>query len=158
MLRKRLWVTVATMAALMLVAGSASAAELEDDKPEHPHRYGHLIAKGTGTVDLDVAVALLGMRVSGDVTITGPADLSVRIDGSDHAPAESDGGTSIVLEDFDGTIVVSGKDFDVHAEGDVYLRGRGAGEASFRGEGWWRTRTKRGLWPADDPVAVALSF
>lgn len=137
---------------LALFATTATAASAQEgDETDQRHRPGALWAKGTGEVHLDVHAARLGIRVSGDVTIVGPADLDVRINSVEQARAADGGQTIIVLEDFTGRIAVQGQDFTVDIEGEVYLHGVGSGHASFVGEGWWKTRHRRGLWPAAEP-------
>lgn len=147
-------------AIVLLVGAIAMVAVAQDDgdgsgegKVEL-HGVGALWARGTGVADLDVDQARVQMRLIGNVTITGPADLDVRIDGIRQFAPESDGGTTIVLTDFDGRIAVQGQDFTIDAEGELALRGRGGGSASFYGEGHWKTRHDRGHW---DGVAVELT-
>ena len=147
---KRLTTMLVLVISAVMVAGIAVAQD-EGTDPEHHRKYGALWAKGTGTAELDVDVAKLGMYVVGDVTIVGPADLDVLInDAPFDRLAESDG-TVIELTGFEGVIKIRGENFDVTVEGDVKLHGRGGGSATFRGTGWWKTLHKRGLWPAGDP-------
>lgn len=142
---------------LALVAASATAAAAQTDDPAPAHRLGALWARGVGSVELDVDHGRVGIRVQGDVTIVGPADLVVRINGRRTAAATEDGQTTIVLDDFAGRIVVRGSDYEVSIDGRVRLRGIGSGEAQLLGTGWWKTRHDRGRWPAELPQA-AIDF
>jgi len=135
---------------LVLVAATATAVAAQDDAATESHRLGALWAKGSGSVELDVGYARLGMVVNGDVTIIGPAELDVRINSARDAVAEG-GQTIIVLDDFTGRIAIHGSDFQVSIEGDVHLHGVGYGDASFVGTGWWKTRHHRGMWPSGEP-------
>ncbi len=154
---KRVLTVLAMVAALGLVMGAAVAAE-EEQTPtevtiERHDGYGALWASGSGHVELDVRRAWVGLRVEGDVAIEGGVHRLV-INGAESAEADSDGGTKVHLEDFSGTIFVSGAHYTVDVTGDVSLHGVGSGQATFRGEGWWRTLHRRGLWSGGDPIAI----
>lgn len=149
---KRLTTMLVLMISAVMVAGVAVAQD-SGSEPEHHRTYGALWAEGTGTVQLDVDMAKLGMYVVGDVTIVGPPDLDVLINdvAFERESAPEFDGTLIELTGFEGVIKIRGKSFDVTVEGDVELHGRGGGSAGFRGTGWWKTLHKHGLWPAGDP-------
>ena len=156
MWKKRL----ALMSTVILVIGAISMVAFaqdegtDDEGKVHRHGVGALWAKGTGSADLDVNHARVGIRLVGDITITGPADLDVRINGASRM-AENDGGdTVIVLTDFDGTIGIHGHDFTVDADGEIGIRGRGSGSFTLVGEGWWKTLHRRGTWTG---VALQLT-
>ncbi len=149
MWKKRL----ALISTVILAVGAVSMVAVaqdertDDEGKVHRHGVGALWARGTGAADLDVDHARVGIRLVGDITITGPADLDVRIDGASRRAAESDGGgTVIVLIDFDGTIGIHGHDFTVDADGEIGIRGRGSGSFTLVGEGWWKTLHRRGTW------------
>ena len=147
---KRTITVITVIGALLAVTGSAYAAE--GGTTDAKRKPGYLVAKGTGHVELDVERAVVKLRLNGDITIEGPAGLDVRIDGARYAAPEGDAdGTFIQLTDFQGKVVVRGQDYTVTVDGKVFLKGKGSGNASFLGEGWWKTRHKRGLWPADEP-------
>ena len=154
---KRIVTVLAVMALLLVPAGTALAAEdAATDAPERHRDYGALWAKGEGHVELDVERAKLGMKVSGDVTIIGPASLEVHIDGVRSNDLESNADVVIALDDFTGRIGIVGTDFTVEVDGKVALKGKGSGSASFLGKGWWKTLHKRGLWPADVPLTMVF--
>ena len=151
MWKKRLFVIAGMILAIGAISAVAFAQDGDTGKVDIEGR-GALWAHGTGSVDLDVRHGRVQMQLSGDITITGPAGLDVRING-DAQPRIEGGQTVIVLSDFDGTIGVRGTDFTIDAEGDVKLRGRGAGSATLVGEGRWRTLHDSGTW---DGVERAL--
>ena len=106
---------------------------------------GAIWACGTGSADLDVVHGAVRIRLSGDITIIGPADLDVRINGQRGVMTEG-GDTVVVLNDFDGTVGVRGDDYTIDADGDIALRGRGTGSAVLTGDGRWKTLHNRGVW------------
>lgn len=140
---KKLIAMVTVIASVMLVAGVASASHTD---------YGRLWSEGTGTSVLEVGQAKVQMVVDGDVVITGPANLNVQIDSTDRAFASEDhDGTHIELTSFTGEIIVTGSDYTVTVEGDITMRGKGWGNASFIGTGRWKTLHRHGVWPASLP-------
>ncbi len=146
--------------ALVAASATAVAAQTAEDQSADnqtesaPHRVGALWARGVGSVELDVDRGRVAMRVIGDVTIVGPSDLVVRVNGRRAAAATENGQATVVLDDFRGRVVVRGSDFEVSVDGRVRLRGYGTGEAQLLGTGWWRTRHDRGRWPAELPQAA----
>ncbi len=147
---------------LALIAASATAVAAQTDSGESEtaaatHRPGLLRAKGVGSVELDVDRGRVAMGVIGDVTIVGPSDLVVRVNGARAAAATEGGQTVVVLDDFSGRIVVRGTDYEVSIDGRVRLRGVGHGQAQFVGTGWWKTRHDQGRWPAQLPQ-TAVGF
>ncbi|NNF63800.1 MAG: hypothetical protein HKN07_06030 [Acidimicrobiia bacterium] len=140
---KKLIAMVTVIASVMVVAGVASASHTD---------YGRLWAEGTGTSILEVGQAKVQMVVDGDVVITGPANLNVQIDSTDRALApEASDGTYIELTDFTGEIIVTGSEYTVTVEGEIMMRGKGWGSASFVGTGRWKTLHRHGVWPASLP-------
>ncbi len=149
-MRKRILTVLALTTSLLLVAGVAVAQEADTAANGTVlHGKGVLYAKGHGTAILNMG-GLLQMRVRGDVTITDLAGNAViRIDDgpeSGLADRASDGGTTVVLENFSGSITVRGTRFRVKAVGTMAYRAKGKGTAFLHGHGWWRTRTHRGSW------------
>lgn len=149
------WLTLlALIAGSTLTAGIAVAQEAESPPDtvtiERHTSYGALWASGSGSATLDVRRAWVGMRVEGDVSIEGNVH-RLLIDGTESSEAVGDG-TKVHLTGFAGTIVVVGAHYTVDIQGDVSLHGIGSGKATFRGEGWWRTLHKRGLWAGSDPI------
>lgn len=141
---------------LALVAASATVAAAQTDETAvgASHRLGVLRAKGVGSVELDVDRGRVAMGVIGDVTIVGPADLVVRVNGARAAAATEDGQTIVVLDDFAGRVVIRGSGYDVSIDGRVRLRAVGRGQAELVGTGWWKTRHDHGRWPAELPQAA----
>jgi hypothetical protein len=138
---------------LALIAASATAAAAQTEEDIEAHRVGAIWAKGAGSAELQVEKGRVAMVVNGDVTIVGPADLDVRINAIPAAAAGEGSQTIIVLDDFNGRIVVRGAEYSISVEGQVALHGNGSGQAQFVGQGWWKTRHHRGLWPAELPEA-----
>lgn len=139
---KQLAVIVGFVVAAMALTTVASASHTE---------YGRLWSEGTGTSELEVGEARIQMYVDGDVTISGPADLEVLIDGRDRLTAPQTEDTTIELTNFEGEIRVRGADYTVVVEGEIRMRGEGWGSAQFIGEGRWKTLHRQGLWPASLP-------
>lgn len=120
---KRTITVITVIGALLAVTGSAYAAE--EGTTEAKHKPGYLVAKGTGHVELDVERAVVKLRLSGDITIEGPAGLDVRIDGARYAaPEDATDGTFIQLTDFQGKVVVRGQDYTVTVDGKVFSKER----------------------------------
>ena len=143
---KKLIAMLTVIASVMAVAGVASASHME---------YGRLWSQGTGTSVLDVGQAKVQMLVDGDVVIIGPANLNVQIDSTDRAfTPEATDGTYIELTDFAGEIIVTGSDYTVTVEGEITMRGKGWGSASFVGTGRWKTLHRHGVWPASLPESM----
>lgn len=150
-MRRKLLILGAALMAVFLVASVAFAQE-DSLAPEHGDRPGKTItASGDGTADLAVDRGGLRIWLVGDITIEGPAELDVEIDsfGSALALPESDGTTSISLTGFSGSVFVRGLDYTVSIDGHMTFHGHGSGEASLDGTGLWKTRTDKGVWPAD---------
>ncbi len=153
---KRVLAVVATVAAFSMVVGTAFAQESDrstDAAPDRRPHHGALWAAGNGTAVLDVTEGWVGMRVDGDVSITGGVTV-LRITGDDDARTAEGDAVDVSLDDFQGTIVVRGTDFIVEIDGKVALHGRGSGQASFEGRGWWHTLRKWGRWAGPDPIGI----
>ena len=58
----------------------------------------------------------------------------------------SDGGTKLVLTNFNGWIYIEGSRFKVNARGGMAFVAKGKGWAFLQGEGVWRTRRNHGVW------------
>lgn len=136
---KRIIALVAALTAVMALAAPAMAEH--DDTTT---RTGRLLSMGTGVGELDGS-GVVRMLVLGDVTITGPSDLDVKIFGID-TPPERAGDVNIELTDYYGLVVVRGENFNVVAEGQMWVLARGHGHASFTGEGIWRNKYRFKLW------------
>lgn len=143
---------IAVLTAVIFAVGAFSAVAFAQEDGEGSGKgqqdisgTGALWARGTGSADLDVVDGKVQIRLSGDITITGPAGLDVRINGEHGAMAEG-GNTVVVLTDFDGTVGVKGSDFTIDADGDIALRGRGTGSATLTGQGHWKTLNDEGRW------------
>ncbi len=141
---------VAVAVSLLMVASVAYAQEADTEANGTVlHGKGVLYAKGHGTAILNMS-GLLQMRVRGNVTITDLAgDATIRIDDgpeSGLADRASDGGTTVVLENFNGAIAVRGTRFRVKAVGTMAFRAKGKGTAFLHGRGWWKTRNNSGTW------------
>lgn len=149
-MRRTTTVLAAVTAAVLVVAGVALAQEEPDLAPEHADRPGPtLTATGDGSVSLDVERGGIRLYVVGDVSIEGPAELNVVIESFEKPqPAQREGGTTIELEDFSGSIFIFGSAYTVDVDGHVALHGHGVGTASLDGEGLWKTRSDKGTWPA----------
>ena len=142
---KKLAVIVGLVVAAMAVTSVAAASHTD---------YGRLWSEGTGTSTLEVGEARIQMYVDGDVTITGPAQLDVHIDGAEQ-PAEPEATDTVIeLTDFSGEIRVRGAGYTVVVEGEITMRGEGWGSAQFIGEGRWKTLHRHGLWPASLPEVM----
>ena len=148
---KRVLTLVAMVAAFTMVAGAAFAQDRA--APDRRPHQGALWAAGNGTAVLEANQAWIGMRVDGDVSISGGVTL-LRIDGEDDARPEATDRVDVTLDDFQGTIVVRGTDFVVEVDGRVALHGRGSGQASFDGQGWWHTLRNWGRWAGPDPIGI----
>lgn len=144
-------VLAVVVASVIVVAGVAFAQEEETVVPEHADRPGAaLTSSGDGTVSLDVDRGGLRLYVVGDVSIEGPADLDVVIESwEDTQNAFTRGGTSIELADFSGSVFVRGTGFNVDVDGHLTLHGHGTGTASLKGQGLWKTRSDKGVWPTE---------
>lgn len=140
---KKLIAMVSVVAAVMLVGSVAFAAHTD---------YGQLWSEGTGSTELQVGEAKVQMYVTGDVRIVGPASLRVEISGSDRLLApDSRDGTDIELTNYSGEIIVTGADYTVSVQGDIVMRGKGWGSATFVGTGRWKSLHRHGVWPASLP-------
>ncbi len=149
-MRRRIITILALSASLLMVASLASAQETDAALDGVVLQgKGKLVAAGHGTAVLDMG-GTLHLRISGNVTITDLAgNARIAIDDgleSDVADRASDRGTTVVLENFTGTVKVRGRHFRVRAEGRMFLVAEGKGRAFLHGRGWWRTRTNRGTW------------
>jgi hypothetical protein len=149
---RRSIVLAIVMAVVMAMSATAlgQTDETADDATDRP--VGRLWAFGSGTAGLDVERGIVRMWIVGDVTITGPARLDVRIDswatdGPEPANAESDGGAEVILTGFAGSVLVRGADYSVEGDGVIAIKGAGRGTAGLDGTGLWRTRRDRGEWP-----------
>ena len=152
---KRVLTLVAAVAAFTMVAGTALAADdsaATTDLARHPHR-GALWAVGEGTGLIEVEDGWVIMRVDGDVVISGGV-VDLRIDGEETREPQSDGAVDLTLDDFTGRVFVRGSDYTVEVDGRMALHGRGHGDASFDGKGWWHTRRAWGRWSGPDPISV----
>ncbi len=149
-MRRRLFTILALALSLLMVASVAAAQEADTEANGTVlHGKGKLVAAGHGTAILNMG-GTLSMRVRGNVTITDLAgDARIVIGTSPEAPLSdraTDGGTTVVLENFNGTIRVRGRHFRVRAVGTMSFVAKGKGTAFLHGRGWWRTRTNRGTW------------
>lgn len=149
-MRKRILTVLALAVSLLMVAGVAVAQEADTEANGTVlHGKGTLVAKGNGTAILDMG-GTLRMRVRGDVTITDLAgNATIVVNDGPDAPLSDrahDGGTTVVLENFSGSIAVRGSHFRVRAHGAMEFAARGKGTAFLAGHGWWKTRNNRGTW------------
>ncbi len=149
-MRRRIITILALALSLLMVAGLASAQESDAGIDGVVlHGKGKLVAAGHGTAVLDMGGTLY-LRIRGNVAITDLAgNARIAIDDgpeSDVADRAVDGGTTVVLQNFSGTVKVRGRHFRVRAEGTMFFVAKGQGRAFLHGRGWWRTRTNRGTW------------
>ena len=158
-MRKRMSAIAVAVLAVMMVSGTALAAEAGDaqshsDAGTTLEGRGRLVARGVGSVDLD-GKGKIKLRITGDVTIVdhaGDAVVWVRPwDGAAQRLGERsrlDTGESIYLfNDFRGVIWVRGSDISLDANGAVRkLLAKGAGIVHLVGHGWWKTRHDEGRW------------
>ena len=152
-MRRRLSALLAALLAVIMVSGTATAAETDEAGTTLEGR-GKLVARGVGSVDLD-GKGKVKLRITGDVTIVdhaGDATLWVRPWDRDAQRlgdrAKLARGESVyVLNDFRGVIWVRGSDFSLDANGKVRkLLAKGAGTVHLVGHGWWKTRHDEGRW------------
>ncbi len=148
-MRKRLMTILALVLGALMVASVAVAQEAGTEADGTVLRgQGVLAARGTGTAILNMG-GELRMAIRGNVTITDLAgDATIVInDGPENGLEEAGGdGTTIVLDDFSGTIFVRGRRFRVAARGSMHFVARGHGTAFLQGHGVWRTRRNHGTW------------
>ena len=151
---RRLSTVMTALLAVMTIAATAVAAEIDDSAGTTIEGRGRLVARGVGSVDLDGA-GKVKLRVAGDVTIVdhaGDAALWVRPWDRDAARlgerSKVVSGTSVhVFNDFRGVIWVRGSDFNLDANGVVRkLLAKGSGSVQLIGHGWWKTRHDEGRW------------
>lgn len=151
-MRRRIATILVLALSTLLVAGVAVARDADADPEANGtvlHGSGVLHAKGSGTAILDMG-GELRMGARGNVTITDFAgDATIEIDDGPEPGPQSEaagGGTSIVLDDFSGTILVRGRHFRVRVDGAAEFVARGHGTAFLQGRGVWRTRRNHGTW------------
>jgi hypothetical protein len=152
----RLTTVVVAVLAVMMVAGTAVAAEAgaSTDTGTTLEGKGKLVARGVGSVDLD-GKGKVKLKIVGDVSIvdhSGDAVVWVRRRNPETQSLDErtrlDAGESIYLfNDFRGVIWVRGSDFSLDANGKVRkLRAVGEGTVRLIGHGWWKARHAEGRW------------
>lgn len=131
------------MAAIMVLGTVAFAAPaLADGQRPDVAGRGYLAAGGRGTVHLDMG-GKLTLSIRGDVRIVDVAgDAQIFIEGTETTGDS----TTVVLENFEGTVKVRGSHFHVAAKGRMRFLARGRGHAHLDGYGWFMTGTKHGRW------------
>lgn len=154
-MRKRIARMTAVLSAVLMVtslmAVGVAAAQEADTEANGTilHGRGALWAKGRGVAILDMGGSLR-MHIRGNVVINDLAgDATILIDPAGDAPETdraTDGGTKVVLENFNGKIVVRGSHFRVRARGRMVFLAKGKGTAFLAGRGVWRTRHNHGVW------------
>ncbi len=159
-MRRRFATILALVLSALLVAGVAVAQDVDAEATGTVlHGSGFLYARGNGTAILNMG-GELRMGARGDVTIidfAGDATIVIN-DGPERSAAEAseDGGTTIVLDNFSGAILVRGRRFRVRVDGATEFVARGHGTAFLEGRGVWRTRRNRGTWsPGGRNLAIA---
>jgi hypothetical protein len=155
-MRRRFITVVVAALAVMMVAGSAMAAETDtaSDGGTTLEGAGTLIARGVGSVDLD-GRGKVKLKIVGDVSIVDHAgDAIVWVRRWDSETQRLDertrlgAGESVYLfNDFRGVVWVRGSDVSLDANGKVRkLRAVGEGTVRLVGHGWWKTRHAEGRW------------
>lgn len=136
---KRMTVLVAVILSLLTVSSLAVALDTESGTTEVViDGTGKLVAQGRGNVGISGA-GWVKFNMNGDITIVdnaGDAVIEVRPRGQSADFAD---GSTVVLEDFEGVVVVRGSDFTIEGHGRfrrIYAIGRGV--AFFQGNGWYR--------------------
>ena len=159
-MRKRLITVMALITGLMMVASVAVAQDAPEALEESDiieetdangtvlRGRGRLFARGPGHVVLNMD-GTLRLRLHGNAVITDlTGDATIVVDDgpeTDFASA-SDGGTKLVLTNFNGWIYIEGSRFKVNARGGMAFVAKGKGWAFLQGEGVWRTRRNHGVW------------
>ena len=127
-----------------------ATAEAEVRQPDRTREVPNLNAFGDGTARFDVERGGIRLYIVGDVTIEGPSDLDVSIESwSGESLAVPDGGTTIQLTGFSGTVFIRGADYTVEARGNIAVRAAGYGTVELDGTGLWKTKSSKGTWPAE---------
>lgn len=155
-MRRRLMTVVVAALAVMMVAGTAAAAETgaSTDSGTTLQGRGKLVARGVGSVDLD-GRGTVKLKIVGDVSIvdrSGSAVVWVRRWNPETQSLDErtrlEAVESIYLfNDFRGVIWVRGSDFSLDANGKVRkLKAVGEGTVRLIGHGWWKTRHAEGRW------------
>ena len=131
-------------------AREETPVEAEVRSPERNREAPTMSAFGEGTAVFDVERGGIRLYIVGDVTIEGSSDLDVRIESwAGESLAAPDGGTTIELSGFSGTVFVRGADYTVEATGNIAVHAGGIGTAKLDGTGLWKTKTSKGTWPAE---------
>jgi hypothetical protein len=131
-------------------AGAEATAEAEVRQPDRNREVPTLRAFGDGTATFDVERGGIRLYIVGDVTIKGPSDLDVRIESwAGESLAAPDGGTTIKLTGFSGTVFIRGADYTVEARGNIAVHAAGHGTVELDGTGLWKTKSSKGTWPAE---------
>lgn len=151
-MRKRLSIILAVVMAAMTITVAVPAQEVEETTPEALLQgAGHLFAVGHGAAVLDGA-GFVRMVLNGDAVIVDHAgDARIKINERPELPLAQadgveDGGTRIVLRNFEGTIRVAGSDWTVEADGTMVFFARGRGTAFLKGTGIYHNRAGWGFW------------
>jgi hypothetical protein len=145
---KRMTVVVAVILSVLTLSSLASALDTESGAAEVViDGTGKLVARGRGNVAIEGA-GWVKLKMNGDITIVDNAgDAVIRVRPRDQSAGLAEGST-VVLEDFVGVVVVRGSDFTIEAHGRfrrIYAIGRGV--AFLQGHGWYRaTGGHYGLW------------
>ncbi len=149
---RRIIALLGLVAILMAVAVAANAEETDGEG--YAEGKGWVWAKGTGVAILD-GQGRVHMAIDGDVVIYDYAgDAVVKVgavpesepDGAGAQLQDVDPTTTYTFDNFRGRLFVSGSDFRVEAEGTMKFKAHGQGVVEVDGEGWWRTRHRRGTW------------
>ncbi len=151
-MRKRMTIVLAVVMAAMTITVAAPAQETDSATPEALLQgAGHLFAVGHGVAVLDGA-GYVRMVLNGDAVIVDHAgDARIKINDRPDLPlAETDeaedGGTKIVLRNFEGRIRVAGSDWTIEVSGTTVFFARGRGAAFLQGTGIYHTRAGWGFW------------
>lgn len=147
-MRKRMIVMVALILSVLTVGSAAFALETTSDGAEVTiDGNGQLVAHGTGNVAIE-GDGWVKIEMDGNITIVdnaGDATIKIRPRGQ---TAESADDTTVVLEDFNGVVIVRGSDFAIEARGKFRrIYANGDGTAFLQGRGWYRaTGGHFGTW------------
>lgn len=84
------------------------------------------------------------VHIDGNVAINNLGDeFEVRIKSDSDAAERLASGPDVVLNDFEGWVVVRGNHFAIHLEGRMALHAHGRGAANLKGHGTYKTNNGR---------------
>jgi hypothetical protein len=137
------------VAAAAMTIGAAGVAAAQDDTEQQETREvdvagrGSLRAHGTGVVNINMG-GYIRVHIDGNLAINNLGDeFDVRIESDANATERLASGPDVVLNDFEGWVVVRGNHFAIHLEGRMTLHAHGRGAANLMGQGIYKTNNGR---------------